>query len=186
MRSDVTADAHRFPIRESAHMTTLREPQALFVSSTTSQDLWSHPTLDLFHAPLKEFTPQRAMLFTTPSTFGESFDDDDRPMPTSTSELPNIHQWTMAFATNFLEILAGRRQPGQLATRCHRVTYNSILSQAGRVKEIGRIRKIHQDFPLDGLCESTITVRFGERVRALVIRTEGINGKWLCTAARLL
>ncbi|CAN2213279.1 hypothetical protein MCEMRE196_01079 [Candidatus Nanopelagicaceae bacterium] len=167
-------------------MTTLREPKILLVSSTTSQDLWSHPTLDLFQVPIEEVRPQKALLFTTPSTFGESFDDDDRPMPTSSSQLPDIHQWTMAFATNFLEILAGRRQPGQLATRCHRVTYNSLLSQAGRLKEIGRIRKIHQDFPLDGLCESTITVRFGERVRALVIRTEGINGQWLCTAARLI
>jgi hypothetical protein len=167
-------------------MTTLKEPKILLVSSNTSQDLWSHPTLDLFRSPLEEIPPQKALLFMTPSTFGESFDDDDRPIPTSSSELPDIHQWTMAFATNFLEIIAGRRQPAQLATRCHRVTYNSLLSQAGRMTEIGRIRKIHQDFPLDGLCESTITVRFGERIRALVIRTEGINGQWLCTAARLL
>jgi hypothetical protein len=172
--------------RKSAHMTTLREPQILLVSSTTPQELWSHPTLDLFRDPLVEVKPQAAFLFTTPSTFGESFDDDDRPIPTSSAELPDIHQWTMAFAINFLEIIAGRRQPAQLATRCHRITYNSLLSQAGRITEVGRIRKIHQDFPLDGLCESTITVRFGDRMRALVIRTEGINGQWLCTAARLI
>jgi hypothetical protein len=61
-----------------------------------------------------------------------------------------------------------------------------IVSVAGSQKEIGRIRKIHLDQPLDGICESTVTVRFGERVRALVIRTEGVDGRWLCTALRLL
>jgi hypothetical protein len=48
------------------------------------------------------------------------------------------------------------------------------------------MRKIHQDQPLDGICETVITVRFGERVRALVIRTEGVDGRWLCTALRLM
>lgn len=168
-------------------MTTKIRANALhLISSTTPPELWSHPTLDLFAQPIPAFVPQEALLFTTPTTFGESFEDDDLPIPTSASDLPDIHQWTMAFATNALEIFAGRRQPAQLATRCHRVTYNALLHQAGRLSEIGRIRKIHQDFPFDGLCESTITVRFGERVRALVIRTEGINGQWLCTALRLL
>ena len=167
-------------------MTTLREVPVILISSTTPPDLWSHPTLDLFSPPIEIVRPQEAMLFTTPSTFGETFDEDDRPVPTSSAELPDIRQWTMAFATNYLEILAGRRQPAQLDNRCHRVIYGTLLAQTGRVKEIGRIRKIHQDFPFDGLCESTITVRFGERVRALVIRAEGVNGQWLCTALRLL
>ena len=167
-------------------MTTLREVPVILISSTTSPDLWSHPTLDLFSPPIEIVKPQKAMLFTTPSTFGESFDDDDRPVPTPAVELPDVRQWTMAFASNYLEILAGRRQPAQLANRCHRVIYSSLLAQTGGVKEIGRMRKIHQDFPLDGLCESTITVRFGDRVRALVIRAEGVNGQWLCTALRLL
>lgn len=180
------ADVAQSRKRKSAPMTTLRANPIVLISSTTSPELWSHPTLDLFQSPVEIITPQKALLFTSPSTFGEAFDDDDRPVPTSTSELPDIRQWTMAFATNFLEIIAGRRQPAQLATRCHRVIYNSLVSQSGSVKDIGRIRKIHQDFPLDGLCESTITVRFGERVRALVIRAEGINGQWLCTAVRLL
>jgi len=92
----------------------------------------------------------------------------------------------MSFATNLLEILAGRRTPVQLATRCHRVIYLRLTSMAGTTEEIGRIRKIHQDAPLDGICESVITVRFGERVRALTIRAEGVDGRWLCTALRLL
>ena len=156
------------------------------ISSTTPRDLWSHPTLDLYPLCFEARTPQEALLYSTPSTFGELFDEDDCPIPTSAKELPDIQRWTMSFATNVLEILAGRRTPAQLATRCHRVIYPRLTSLAGTMDEIGRIRKIHQDAPLDGICESVITVRFGERIRALVIRAEGVDGRWLCTALRLL
>ena len=168
-------------------MRTINQPETIrLISSSTSRDLWSHPTLDLFPDLIEEQKPQEALLYTTPSTFGELFDDDDRPLPTSATELPDIRLWTMSFATNLLEILAGRRTPAQLAARCHRVIFLRLASLAGTTDEIGRIRKIHQEAPLDGICESVITVRYGERIRALVIRAEGIDGRWLCTALRLL
>jgi hypothetical protein len=168
-------------------MRTINQPETIrLISSSTSRDLWSHPTLDLFPDSIAEQKPQEALLYTTPSTFGELFDDDDRPLPTSATELPDIRLWTMSFATNLLEILAGRRTPAQLAARCHRVIFLRLASLAGTTDEIGRIRKIHQEAPLDGICESVITVRYGERIRALVIRAEGIDGRWLCTALRLL
>lgn len=168
-------------------MSTIEQAAPIrLISSTTPRDLWSHPTLDLFPDCFEEPKPQEALLFTSPSTFGELFDEDDRPLPTSASELPDIRIWTMSFAANLLEIMAGRRTPAQLATRCHRVIYLRLTSLSGTTPEIGRIRKIHQAAPLDGICESVITVRFGERIRALVIRTEGIDGRWLCTALRLL
>lgn len=168
-------------------MTIMEEKRSLqLISSTTPRDLWSHPTLDLFDLKVEERTPQAALLYRSPSLFGEVFEDDDRPQPTSASELPEIAKWTMSFATNLLEVIAGRRQPSQLATRCHHVIYRQLIALVGREKEIGRMRKIHQDQPLDGICETVITVRFGERLRALVIRTEGIDGRWLCTALRLM
>ena len=168
-------------------MTIMEEHRKLrLISSTTPPELWGHPTLDLFNLTIERQSPQEALLYRSPSTFGEPFDDDDRPVPTSASELPEIAQWSMSFATNFLEIVAGRRQPNQLATRCHHVIFRQLLSMVGCEKEIGRIRKIHQDQPLDGICESVITVRFGERLRALVLRTEGVDGRWLCTALRLI
>lgn len=166
--------------------TAKRYSPVSFTSSTTSSDLWAHPTLDLYLIPEKVHPPQKALLYSLPSTFGESYDPDDHPQPTSAEELPDLQIWIMGFATNFLEILAGRRQPAQLHARCHRVTYCDLLALAGSVKEIGRIRKIHLVEPLDGICESTITVRFGERVRALAIRCEGIDGRWLCTALTLI
>jgi hypothetical protein len=168
-------------------MTIIKEKRSLhLVSSTTPPELWSHPTLDLFDLRVEERAPQAAILYRSPSLFGEPFEEDDRPQPTSASELPDIAQWTMSFATNLLEVIAGRRQPSQLANRCHHVIFRQLVSMVGREKEIGRMRKIHQDQPLDGICETVITVRFGERVRALVIRTEGVDGRWLCTALRLM
>lgn len=160
--------------------------RATLISSTTPRELWVHPTLDLFTSPLAPYRPQKALLYTTPSTFGESFDIDDQPRPTSSLELPNIAKWTASLAVSALEVFAGRRNPAQLAIRCHRVVYNELLVSAGMSKEIGKIVKIHQDYPLDGIAESSITVQFKNRMRAMVVRAEGVDGRWLCTALELI
>ena len=177
-------------IRCAAHYAPMKieelPDRITLTSSNTPRELWGHPTLDLFTSPSKVYLPQKAMLFTTPTVFGESFDDDDRPIPTSSSALPSIHIWTMSLAVSALEVFAGRRNPAQLAIRCHRVVYNDLLVSAGMFKEIGRIVKIHQDFPLDGIAESSLTVQFEKRMRAMVIRAEGVDGRWLCTALELI
>ena len=54
------------------------------------------------------------------------------------------------------------------------------------MKEVGKLRTIHQSEPLDGICESTVLVRFGDRLRAVVIRFEGVDGRWLCTALQMI
>lgn len=173
--------------RQHSQMTidTLKDRITL-ISSTTPRELWGHPTLDLFPSPLPAYQPQRALLFSTPTLFGENFDDDDRPRPTPSSSLPNIALWTMSLAVSALEVFAGRRNPAQLAMRCHRVIYNELLLSAGMSKEIGRVVKIHQDFPFDGIAESSVTVQFKNRMRAMAIRAEGIDGRWLCTALELM
>lgn len=156
------------------------------ISSNTPRELWSHPTLDLFATPLEKYQPQSALLFSTPTTFGESFAEDDQPIPTSAQQLPDVNLWTLSLAVSALEVFAGRRNPAQLAMKCHRVIYNEILFAAGLAKEVGKVVKIIQDFPLDGVAESVLTVKYSKRMRAMVIRAEGINGRWLCTALELL
>ena len=54
------------------------------------------------------------------------------------------------------------------------------------MKEVGRLRTIHQSEPLDGICESVVTIRYGKRLRALSVRFEGVDNRWLCTALNLL
>lgn len=161
-------------------------PVLTLISSTEDRSLWSHPVLEIF-APKREAIPeQRAKLYLVPTTFGEDLEPDEIPIPTSAAELPALHEWTMKFAVSVVEIWAGRRQPAQLINWCHRVIYMDLLRKVGTQKEIGKIRSIHQCEPLDGICESTVTVRYGNRLRAMMIRFEGQNGKWLCTALRLL
>jgi hypothetical protein len=163
------------------------------VSSNEDPEMWNHPQLDLYslseltaNRPVEKLPEQRAKLYLIPSTFGEEFEPGFEPMPTSASELPELHAWTMKFAISVLEIWAGRRQPAQLISKFHRQIYMNLLKQVGSQKEIGRIRSIHQCQPLDGICESTITVRFGDRLRAMVIRFEGVDQRWLCTELRLI
>ena len=179
-------------------MTTQREyievkRELRLVSSFDDPALLTHPQLDLYSlseiANKKKFEPlpqQNAKLYLIPTTFGEEYEPGFEPVPTSASELPDLHTWTMKFAVSVVEIWAGRRQPAQLISRCHRHIYMQLLKQVGSQKEIGRIRTIHQSQPLDGICESTITVRYGDRLRAMVIRFEGVDKRWLCTELRLL
>jgi hypothetical protein len=163
------------------------------VSSNEDPSMWSHPQLDLYslselaaNRKNEKLPEQRATLYLIPSTFGEEFEPGFEPVPTSASELPELHTWTMKFAISVVEIWAGRRQPAQLISKCHRHVYMHLLKQVGSQKEIGRIRSIHQCEPLDGICESTVTVRFGERLRVMVIRFEGVDQRWLCTELQLI
>ena len=165
---------------------TQERPFLRLISSTEDPALWSHPVLDLFPPEQRPIPAQSAKLYLIPSTFGEDLEPDEMPIPTSAAELPELHAWTMKFAVSVIEIWAGRRQPAQLISLCHRVIYMELLKKMGSQKEIGRIRTIHQSQPLDGICESTVTVRFGDRLRAMIIRFEGQNGRWLCTALTLL
>jgi len=163
------------------------------ISSNEDPEMWNHPQLDLYSLSevaakrkVEKLPEQRAKLYLIPSTFGEEFEPGFEPIPTSATELPELHAWTMKFAVSVVEIWAGRRQPAQLISKCHRQIYMKLLKQVGSQKEIGRIRTIHQCQPLDGICESTITVRFGDRLRAMVIRFEGVDQRWLCTELLLI
>ena len=167
-------------------MTTSRVHPIQLISSTEDPALWSHPVLDLFAPPAREVVQQSAKLYLVPSTFGEELELDDLPTPTSASELPELHAWTMKFIVSVVEIWAGRRQPAQLISWCHRVIYMELLRNSGSQKEIGKIKSIHQSEPLDGICESTALIRYGDRLRAVVIRFEGVDGRWLCTALKMI
>jgi hypothetical protein len=163
------------------------------VSSNEDPAMWNHPQLDLYSLAelaatrkVEKLPEQRGKLYLVPTSFGEEYEPGFEPEPTSASDLPELHAWTMKFAISVVEIWAGRRQPAQLISKFHRHAYMKLLKQVGTQKEIGRIRSIHQCEPLDGICESTVTVRYGDRLRAMVIRFEGVDQRWLCTELRLI
>jgi hypothetical protein len=155
------------------------------ISSCEAED-WQHPMLEMFRPIVEEHEKQKARLYLIPSSFDDEFDPDFSPQPTSASDLPELHEWTMRFVVSVLEIWAGRRSPSQLTRMCHRSIFTELQARAGTMKEVGRLRTIHQSEPLDGICESVVTIRYGKRLRALSVRFEGVDNRWLCTALNLL
>jgi hypothetical protein len=155
------------------------------VPSDENED-WLHPILEIFRPRITPSIPKRNKLYLVPTAFDDEFDADFAPEPTSSHDLPELKQWCENFARNVLEIYAGRRTPTQLTKALHHRIFTELLNKSGSEKEVGHIRKLHIHEPLDGVCEALVTVRFGERLRALTFRFEGVDGRWLCTALRLL
>jgi hypothetical protein len=120
------------------------------------------------------------------STFGEEYDADFAPKPTSATDLPDVKELTSQFIHNVLEIWAGRRSASQVQAMCHHLIFTDLQKNAGQQKLVGKIRKINVTEPLDGISESTVTVRYGDRLRVVAIRFEGLDQRWLCTALNLI
>ena len=155
------------------------------ISSDPDED-WQHLVLEMFRPELTDLPLKKSRLYLAPSTFGEDFDPEFAPEPTSAEDLPDITELMSQFMHNVLEIWAGRRSASQVQAMCHHLIFADIQRTAGQQKVLGKIRKIKLTQPLDGICESTITVRFGDRMRAIAIRFEGVDGRWLCTELDLL
>lgn len=175
-------------------MTTQREYEQLPTFTTTELvPISSDPDEDYLHPVLEIFKPEpviqvakKPRLYVVPSNFGEEFDAQFAPQPTSASELPDLEPLLMQFVHNVVEIWAGRRSAQQLAHLCHYIVFNELQRKAGSTQEVGRIRKTRITQPLDGLCEATVTVRFGDRLRVIAIRFEGLDRRWLCTCLTLV
>jgi hypothetical protein len=130
--------------------------------------------------------PTGKKLFLVPTSHGEIFDPGFAPMPSDPADLPEPERWTLAYVVSVIEILLGRRQLRQIARMTHRYTFNSIASQVGKLKVQPKIKKIHRSYPIAGVIEVVVTLVFPERVRALIARFEGVDGRWLCTELDLL
>jgi len=166
-------------------MPTFTFTELISVSSDPDED-FLHPVLEMFRpAPQLEIV-KKPRLYLVPSTFGEEFDAEFAPQPTSAATLPEITPLIHRFIHNVLEIWAGRRSSQQLQLMCHYSIYSQLQHATGSLKEVGRVRKIRITEPLDGICEATVTVRFGDRLRVVAIRFEGLDGRWLCTCLTLL
>lgn len=129
---------------------------------------------------------QRPYLYKLSSLFNEDYVPGFEPQPTSASELPDIKDFATNFAKSVLEIWAGKRSPAQLSRWCLPHIYQELQTATGFQREIGKFRNIHINQPLDGLCESAITVRFQDRLRTMTIRFEGVDRRWICTSLDLL
>lgn len=155
------------------------------LSSDPEED-FLHPVLEIFKPEPKIQEENKPRLYLVPSSFGEEFESDFAPQPTSAKNLPALEPLIHQFTHNVIEIWAGKRSSNQLQQLCHYTVFAELQKMAGTLKEIGRVRKTRITQPLDGICEATITVRFGDRLRVVAIRLEGLDGRWLCTCLALI
>jgi hypothetical protein len=166
-------------------MPTFTITQLTPLSSDPYED-FLHPVLEMFRPVPQVELVKTARLYLVPSTFGEEFDSEFAPQPTSASTLPAIAPLLHQFIHNVLEIWAGRRSSQQLQLLCHYTVFSQLQRANGSLSEIGRVRKTRITEPLDGVCEATVTVRFGDRLRVIAVRFEGLDGRWLCTCLALV
>ncbi|MEY2850345.1 MAG: hypothetical protein RJA96_216 [Actinomycetota bacterium] len=171
--------------REYEQLPTFTTVELVPISSDPDED-FLHPVLEIFKPAPKIREVKKPRLYLVPSTFGEEFDSEFAPQPTSASELPDIQPLLLQFIYNVVEIWAGRRVAQQLQSMCHYKVYSELQKDAGSLKEVGRVRKSRVTQPLDGVCEATVTIRFGDRLRVVAIRFEGLDGRWLCTCLTLI
>lgn len=155
------------------------------ISSDPEED-WQHLVLEMFRPTQPDVPAQKPRLYLVPSAFGEEYDAEFAPEPTSAADLPDINELTFQFIHNVVEIWAGRRPANQVQAMCHHLIFADLQRKAGKQKLIGRIRKIKVTQPLDGISESTVTLRFGDRLRVVAIRFEGLDQRWLCTSLTLI
>lgn len=144
-------------------------------------------------APSRPRPPRRLHL--VPSPLG--IEDDDRPSGTSTprTDLPDPRRWAGALVQAVVETRLGDRPASQLVRWTTREVYERIARQAGSAHGPSArgarairpvIRSLHVSEPGDGVVEACSLVHDGTRGRAVALRLEGIDGRWVCTALDLL
>ena len=179
-------DYPKWTFLETHHMNTLIAKAVNLLPKSSTDEYLDHPMLDIFRP--NELPPfnQKPYLYQISSIYGEEFDPDFAPIPTSSSKLPSLEDWNRTLILSVLEIWAGKRSPNQLARWCQSPVFQELTRNVGSQSIVGKLRKIHIQEPLDGLCEAIATVRFNERLRSIAIRLEGVDGRWLCTNLKLI
>jgi hypothetical protein len=106
--------------------------------------------------------------------------------------LPDPRPATERLAQAIAEVLAGARPAGQLAGVATLDVLRLLARSAGRLGArpgsppqrpiVGSVRVTE---PCAGVVEACAVINTGDRMRALALRLEGIDGRWRCTAIHL-
>lgn len=130
-----------------------------------------------------------------------SADDDEwaQRQPTGRSQLPDPNTWSRSYTQALVEVFTHRRHTRQIA----KWTAHDVLEQLrhesptvarrhrGTLTGPGRgrpavVRSVRVAEPHDGVAEVSAVVQVDGRVRALALRLEGWDGRWICTLATLI
>ena len=165
----------------------IRFPRPGLLEASIDEEIAPKLQLVISRPADEKIEKRKLFLVPTPQNLeGEDADSEYLPQPSYLSELPPLQETVNRYVLGIVEIWGGRRQPMQLARLSHRLVYAKILGLAGSNKEIPKIRRVYISQPIEGVAETTVTLRFNERVRSLVLRFEGVDKRWLCTELALL
>ena len=120
------------------------------------------------------------------------WEDDDPPAPApDVGALPDPRRWSALLAQAVVEILGGRRPPGQVVRWTAPEIYDRIQRSAPRQRagQSGtpvRVRRVRVSTSPEGSVEAVAIVDDGQRCRALAIRLEPLQRRWMCTALDLV
>ncbi|WP_083282920.1 Rv3235 family protein [Humibacillus sp. DSM 29435] len=126
--------------------------------------------------------------------FRHQHDDDDfGPQPTGTSALPDPHPLVSQLAQAVMEVVSGQRPPAQLIRHLAPTVYSVLARRAlvaARRQQPGArraavVRRVRLCQPTDGVVEACAVVVAHGRVRAMAMRLEGIDGRWVVTAVTI-
>lgn len=115
-------------------------------------------------------------------------DDEDEPAAApDQSRLPEPRRWTAMIAQALVEILAGRRPPAQVVRWVEPEIYDRIRRSVAR-RPTGqpgtpvRVRRVHVSTDIEGTVDAVAVVDDGTRCRAMALRLEALERRWVCTA----
>jgi hypothetical protein len=115
--------------------------------------------------------------------------DDDLVLPGADVTLPDPERWAGMIGQAVVEILAGRRPPAQVVRWLDSPVYERVRRSALKTREGARqagvpvrVRRVRLGPLVDGRVEAAVVVDDAVRCRALALRLDAIDGRWLCTA----
>lgn len=107
---------------------------------------------------------------------------------TPTDDLPDARPFARALVQRLLEVCGGVRPVPQLQRDTTPALYADLeraltrrRRPSGPRPSTRDVRSVHVQERPDGIAEVCATVRRGDRVGALAMRLEGVQGRWLCT-----
>jgi len=148
-------------------------------------------TIDRMYAEAAS-TERRGARYVQPSIPLEPAGDaevDFDAQPTLRQDLPDPTTWVHRLMPALLECMAGQRPAAQLirwvSQSCHqRIARRGKTARRRGVRGIRRpkVLKVSVCEPADGVAEASVVIHFDGRVRAVALRLEGLDGRWVVTA----
>ncbi|WP_307818204.1 Rv3235 family protein [Janibacter endophyticus] len=116
--------------------------------------------------------------------------------PTVHDDLPDPAPWAARLGQALVEIMHGARPPAQVLRWTSDEVYTAVarrgalaarraghqMRQGHGINRLVRVRTARVCHPRDDVAEASLVVLDGRRIRALALRLEGRDGRWVVTA----